>query len=90
MTRAQAQQQILSVKAYTVSNWDESEAEYCRKWFGKNFIPGGHILCAYCLEEPVEFKGYLGVHVCPQCQDSLDILNGKLPDNTHVNRNENL
>lgn len=77
MTKPQAMNQILTVRVHSISNWDDTENEYCRKWFGSNWIEGGYVLCAYCLEAAVPFHGYIGSHVCEACQDSVGRLESR-------------
>lgn len=77
MTKAQAQESIIKVRAYKVSNWDNAEDEYCRKWFASSWLGQGMILCNYCKESAVEFRGYIADHVCAECEASLKQLHIK-------------
>lgn len=68
----------MRIRAYEITNWDHEEDEYCRKWFGSNFIEGGFIKCDYCKENVVAFRNYIGGHVCPECEESVMRLEGSL------------
>jgi len=72
MTQKQAsiEEKILSDKLH-VREWDYKEDEYCHQWFGKQYLGNGFVKCEYCLETPVQFKGYFKSHICVECQESL-------------------
>lgn len=76
MTKKQAENQILSNKIFTVKDWDHSEDEYCRQWFGRDYLGCGMIRCDYCKDNAVEFRGYISGHVCAECQKDLENLEG--------------
>lgn len=72
MTKKQAsiEDKILSDKIH-VREWDYSEDQYCRQWFGLNYLGQGFIRCEFCKENPVQFQGYFRSHVCAECEESL-------------------
>lgn len=59
------------VSRINMHEWDKSEDERCEKWFGSRYLGNGMLLCSYCLENQVEFRGYFMDHVCEDCQESV-------------------
>lgn len=72
MTKKQAELELrILTKPLNHNDWDYSEDNECRQWFGINYLGHGFVRCDFCKENAVSFKGYMSNHVCSDCQDSL-------------------
>jgi hypothetical protein len=68
--QAKIEEQILSDRLH-IRNWDSSEDDYCRRWYGSNYLGNGFIKCEFCKDNQVQFQGYFRSHVCAECEESL-------------------